>query len=40
MEPKLEMTREWLMRANDDMRLARFILDGDDPIYWASAFHS
>ena len=28
------------MRAHDDIRLAQFILDGDDPIYWAAAFHS
>ena len=40
MDPKLEMTRQWLMLADDDLRLARFILDGDDPIYWAAAFHS
>ncbi len=40
MDPKLEMTREWIMLADDDLRLARFILDGDEPIYWAAAFHS
>jgi len=40
MDPKLEMTRQWIMLANDDLRLAQFILDDDDPICWASAFHS
>jgi len=37
MDPKLEMTREWIMLSGDDLRLARFIRDGDDPVYWAAA---
>ena len=40
MEPKLEMTKQWLTLADDDLRLARFILDGEDPVCWAAAFHS
>jgi len=40
MDPKLEMTKQWIFLADDDLRLAQFILDDDDPICWASAFHS
>jgi len=40
MDPKLEMTRQWIMRAEDDLRLAELIQKDDDPIYWAIAFHA
>ncbi len=39
MEPKLEMVRQWLMLADDDLRLAEFVLDTEEPICWAAAFH-
>jgi HEPN domain-containing protein len=40
MEPKLEMTRQWIMRADDDLRLAELIQKDNDPVYWAVAFHA
>ena len=40
MDPKLEMTRQWIMRADDDLRLAELIQKDSDPIYWAIAFHA
>lgn len=40
MRPKLEVTLQWIMLAEDDLRLAQFILDGEDPICWAAAFHA
>ena len=27
MDPKLEMTRQWIMRADDDLRLAELAID-------------
>jgi len=40
MNAKLEMTRQWIMRADDDLRLAELIQKDNDPIYWAIAFHA
>ena len=40
MDPKLEMTKQWIMRSEDDLRLAELIQKDDDPIYWAIAFHA
>ena len=40
MEPKIEMTRQWIMRADDDLRLAELIQKDNDPAYWAIAFHA
>ncbi len=40
MEPKLEMTRQWIMRAGDDLRLAELIISESEPVYWAAAFHA
>ncbi len=40
MDPKLEMTRQWIMRADDDLRLAELIQKDNDPVYWAIAFHA
>ena len=40
MNPKLEMTKQWIMRADDDLRLAKLILKDNDPAYWAIAFHA
>ena len=39
MDPKLEMTRQWIMRADDDLRLAELIMGDSEPVYWAAAFH-
>jgi len=40
MDAKLEMTRQWIMRADDDLRLAELIQKDKDPVYWAIAFHA
>ncbi|MBC8469435.1 MAG: HEPN domain-containing protein [Planctomycetes bacterium] len=40
MDPKLEMTRQWIMRADDDLRLAELIMGDSEPVYWAAAFHA
>lgn len=40
MDPKLEMTRQWIMRADDDLRLAELIMSYSEPVYWAVAFHA
>jgi len=40
MDPKLEMTRQWIMRADDDLRLAELIMSDSEPVYWAVAFHA
>lgn len=40
MEPKLEMTLQWIMRADDDLRLAELIMSDSEPVYWAAAFHA
>jgi HEPN domain-containing protein len=40
MDPKLEMTKQWIMLADDDMRLAELIKKDYEPIYWAIAFHA
>ncbi len=39
MEPKLEMTKQWITRADDDLRLAELIQKDNDTAYWAIAFH-
>ena len=40
MDPKLEMTKQWIMRAEDDLRLAELIQKDNDPAHWAIAFHA
>jgi len=40
MDPKLEMTRQWIMRADDDLRLAELIMSDSEPVYWAATFHA
>lgn len=40
MDAKLEMTRQWIMRADDDLRLAELIMSDSEPVYWAAAFHA
>ena len=33
MDPKLEMTKQWIMRADDDLRLAELIQKDNEPVY-------
>jgi HEPN domain-containing protein len=40
MDPKLEITRQWIMFADDDLRLAELIMSDSEPVYWAAAFHA
>ena len=40
MDPKAELTKQYLMRADDDLRISEIIIHEPEPIYWASAFHS
>lgn len=40
MDPKLEMTRQWMMLADDDLRLAELIIGDSEPVFWAAAFHA
>ena len=40
MNPKEELTCQFLMRANDDLHLSEIILCEPEPVYWAAAFHA
>jgi HEPN domain-containing protein len=40
MDPKAELTKQFLMLADDDLRLSELIMDDSEPIYWAAAFHA
>ena len=40
MDPKLEMTKQWTIRADEDLRLAELIMNDPEPVYWAAAFHA
>ncbi len=40
MDPKLDMTRQWITRADDDLRVAELIQKDNDPAYWVIAFHA
>ena len=40
MDPKTEMTRRWIMLADDDLRLSELIMSDSEPVYWAVAFHT
>jgi len=33
MDAKLEMTKQWIMRADDDLRLAELIKQDAEPVY-------
>lgn len=37
---KNKVLREWLQKANDDLRIARLSLKGKKKIYWAACFHA
>lgn len=40
MSPKVELAREWLTLADDDLRIAELAMKDTDPVCWAAAFHS
>ena len=35
----LELSREWLLKAHDDLRSARKLSTGDDPIFTTAVYH-
>lgn len=39
MDPKAELAKEFLMRADDDLRVAELILKDSNPVFWGAAFH-
>jgi len=39
MSPKVELVREWLTLADDDLRMAELTMKDPEPICWAAAFH-
>ena len=38
-DAKLELSREWLLKASNDLRSARRLAAGDDPIFDTAVFH-
>jgi len=40
MDPKVELAKQFLMRADDDLQISEIILEESEPIYWAIAFHA
>lgn len=40
MDPKTELARQFLIRADDDLRISELIMSELEPVYWAAAFHS
>ena len=40
MSPLDELIRQWLEKANDDLRLADMALHAQPPVIWAGAFHA
>ncbi len=39
MSPKMELVREWLTLADDDLRLAELAMKDSEPVCWGAAFH-
>ena len=39
MSPKMELVREWLMLADDDLRIAEIAMRDAEPVCWGAAFH-
>jgi len=39
MQPLIEMVREWVRKAEDDLRSAQVLLSASPPVLWAAAFH-
>jgi HEPN domain-containing protein len=40
MDPKAELAKQFLMRADDDLRLSELVMSDPEPVYWAAAFHA
>jgi HEPN domain-containing protein len=40
MDPKAELTKQYLMRADDDLRISEITFLDQEPIYWGVAFHA
>ena len=40
MDPKSELVKQFLMRADDDLRVSELILKDSDPVFWGAAFHA
>lgn len=40
MEPKAELARQFLMRADDDLRVSELVLKDSEPVFWVVAFHA
>lgn len=40
MDPKAELAKQFLMLADDDLRLSELIMGDSEPICWAAAFHA
>ena len=40
MTPIVELAREWMKRAEDDLRMAQIVLVASPPVPWGSAFHA
>jgi HEPN domain-containing protein len=40
MEPKIELAKQFLMRADDDLRLSEVIMKDAEPVFWGDAFHA
>ena len=39
MSPKVELVKEWLTLADDDLRIAELAMKDSEPVCWAAAFH-
>ncbi len=40
MDPKAELAKGFLMRADDDLRVSELAMSDSEPVYWAAAFHA
>jgi HEPN domain-containing protein len=40
MDPKIELAKQFIVRADDDLRLSEIIIREPEPVYWAAAFHA
>jgi len=40
MEPKAELATQFLMRADDDLRVSELVLKDSEPVFWGVAFHA
>jgi len=40
MPPRIELVRQWLAKADDDLRLADMALAARPPVCWGAAFHA